>query len=134
MPYAASPAYPDPRALKILRNTYWSSTGWKAKPRTPPNDFAFAKSAGLMFDPVSVDHDKAVAWALRAVAAVSQEQVAGAFLASLSTRRLDLRSPLGSYAVLRHFPKHKPRVHGSGERSCAVCGQAPSSRAPEDLN
>ena len=31
-----------------------------------------------MFDPVFVDHDKAVAWALRAVTAVSQEQVAGA--------------------------------------------------------
>ena len=135
MPHAAPPDYPDTRALRILRSTYWSSAGWKQKPHTPPNDLAFAKSAGLMFDAISLNHDKAVAWALGARIAVSQEQVVSAFLASLSSRRLDLRSALGSYAVLRHFPKHKHRAFSRGDkRTCAMCGESPASRLPEDLN
>lgn len=126
--------FPDPRALKILKETYWSSTGWKSKPRTPAPDLAYAKAAGIMFDPVALTHDDAVAWALRSKQAVSQEQVVSAFLASLSTRRLDLRSALGSFAAFRHFRKHKHRPFSGSDRSCAVCGEPPSTRFPEDLS
>lgn len=41
----------DKRAIKILFQTYWESTGWKsdAKRSIAPDDFAYAKSAGLIF-------------------------------------------------------------------------------------
>ena len=72
-----------------------------------------------MFDPVTLDHAGIVKWCRKSVAAVTKEQVAAAFLASLSTRRLDLRSALGSYAAGRHLPDHRftkcVNYHGSGD-------------------
>lgn len=111
----------DKRALKILIDTYWSSAGWKPTAGQSPNDedFAYAKSKGLMFDPVELTHLDGVSRLINAVARTNRRQVADAFLASLSTRRLDWRSALGSYAVFEHMPAHTP--HDS-ERSCPVCG------------
>jgi hypothetical protein len=122
----------DRNALEILHKTYWSSTGWKAEDEqvTPPDDLLYAKRAGVMFDPVRLSHDQITRNAIEVVARVAAGAVADAFLASLSTRRLELRSALGSFAVLRHFPEHE----FSGDRSCMVCGGAGERHEVHDLN
>lgn len=123
----------DKKALQILFHTYWSPAGWR-EPRlaTDPEDFRYAKQAGVMFDPIGLAHDRVVDWLLRGRAKVQAGEVTDAFLASLTTRRLDLRSALGSYAVARHFPPHK---HEGGRGACRICGgyDLPEGEA-EDLN
>lgn len=119
---------PDKRAVRILADTYWSAAGWKRDPTTSPEDFAYAKAHGLMFDPVSISHDEAVNGVLAAVAATDKDKVVAAFLASLGSRRLDIRSALGTYAVGRHMRVHSK--HHSGP--CAYCGKY--DLAAEDLN
>jgi hypothetical protein len=103
----------DRKALNILFSTYWSSTGWKPERDqvTPAADLLHAKRAGVMFDPVRPSHEGIVRRAIEVRVRVDPEAVAAAFLASLSTRRLELRSALGSYAVLRHFPDHDHHDH-----------------------
>lgn len=65
---------------------------------------------------------------------VSGGAVVAGFLASLRSRRLELRSALGSFAVLRHFPAHRwQRVQG-GEPCCPVCGGFENTSGSEDLN
>ena len=110
----------DKRAAKILHSTYWSPLGWKPLPdqAAAPADFVYAKSMGLMFDPVAMDHDQTVAAVRSLVASLDRRTVADAFLASLSTRRLDWRSVLGSYAVFQHLPTHD---HQGGRGWCHVC-------------
>lgn len=108
----------DERAVRILKDTYWSSAGWRHVPSVAPEDFAHAKSHGVMFDPLTVTHDEVVSGALQAVAGTSQDKVVGAFLASLGSRRLELRSALGSYAVGRHMRFHDAAT----QRCCAYCG------------
>ena len=101
----------DKRALKILSDTYWSSTGWKehgVNPFTPPEDLAYAMKKGLMFAPEVIGHDEAVERVLAVRSRIGANDVASAFLASLTSQRLDLRSSLGSFAVARH--RH-PREH-----------------------
>lgn len=119
----------DKRALKILFDTYWSSAGWKTDPTTPPDDYAYAKASGYMFDPVELSHDETIDWLFRSYEQVNLEEVAKAFLASLSKRRLDLRSALGSYAIARNFPRHP----FTGENCCKVCGLY-NSTGKDDLN
>lgn len=132
MPTEATPAI-DRRAVKILSDTYWTSTGWlDEKVRsTPPQDFEYAKRAGVMFDEVHLSHDDVVRRALSAVRGVDRRSVAGAFVASLSSRRLELRSALGSFAVLQHFPRHGTPI----ERGpCPVCRAYNRTSRREDLN
>jgi hypothetical protein len=65
---------------------------------------------------------------------------ADAFLASLSTRRLELRSALGSFSFAAHFPDHRlvDQARGqtpSGRLHCRLCGLYGHSTAEqEDLN
>ena len=63
---------------------------------SPPDDFEYAKRAGVMFDPVRLSHDDVMNRALAAFRGVDHRAVADAFVSSLSSRRLDLRSALGS--------------------------------------
>lgn len=110
----------DRRSQKILFDTYWSAAGWHRVARQPtPEDLAYAKSKRMMFDPVTVSHDKAVGDLQKAVEKLTLDQVADAFLASLSTRRLDWRSALGSYSFGCKFPAHSL---SADERRCSVCG------------
>lgn len=82
-----------------------------------------------MFEPELISHDKAVARAIDAVGSTSRDRVASAFLASLTSRRLDLRSALGSYAMGLHLTQHSFR--GSGV--CDYCGEYDESK-PRDLS
>jgi hypothetical protein len=119
----------DQRALNILFDAFWSSGRWSLR-GVAPSDFAYAKSKGLMFDPVRLNHSEAVGELLTTVKQLGRRRVANAFLASLSTRRLDWRSALGSYAVFQHLTAHSP---DDSERCCAVCGFY-FNKAEEDLN
>ncbi|HAT33318.1 MAG TPA: hypothetical protein DCW29_21470 [Janthinobacterium sp.] len=102
---------------------HWSSTGWKRdKQRTlSDDDYAFAKSKGVMFDPIRLDHADALARLFNATARLTRRIVADAFLASLSTRRLDWRSAFGSYAVFQNLHSHTAE---SALRACAACGSS----------
>jgi len=120
---------PDERAVKILLNAYWTPAGWRRQPAFQPDDFAYAKAKGLVFDPVGLTHDDAVSMAISSREAVSQEQVVAAFVSSLSSRRLDLRSALGSYAVVRNLNSHRPPPDSS---RCQICGA--EDRPSVDLN
>jgi hypothetical protein len=121
------------RALRILYSTYWSTSGWKKDRTTPPADFAYAKNAGIMFDTRFLTHDEGVRWALNSRARVSKTQVAEAFLASLTSRRLDWRSALGTYAVSLHFPDHRWTCGIDAGLVCPVCGGLDSNK-PQDLS
>jgi hypothetical protein len=77
-----------------------------------------AIEAGVMFgEPRVEDHDGWVAAARAAAGPLSPAEVGEAFLASLSSGRLDLRSALGSFAVARYLPEHR----FSGPGWCQVC-------------
>jgi hypothetical protein len=114
----------DRRALKILLDTFWDRNKWRSKPHTEPDDLQYAIEQGVMFAPRSLDHDERVAWLLEAVSRIDASFVGRQFLASLSTRRLDRRSALGSFAYARYFPKHphEPPARYSNAHMCMVCG------------
>jgi hypothetical protein len=111
----------DKRALKILMDTYWSAAGWQREPSVSHDDFAYAKSHNVMFDPVQFSHAEAVGAVIEAVTNVSQKSVVKAFISSLGSRRLDLRSGLGSYAIGRHFQRHVASIT-TARSPCAYCG------------
>lgn len=123
----------DKRALEILLKSYWSPSGWKPENERMPSreDFEYAKSKGLMFDPVDIDHDQGVDQVIELVAALSRRAVADAFLASLSTRRLDWRSAMGSFAVFQHLQRHTPEKM---ENKCRTCGSYLTGGVEQDLN
>jgi hypothetical protein len=122
----------DKRALKILLNSFWSHEGWKPRAeRGPaPDDFAYAKSKGMMFDTVRLDHAQVLQQLLTAVNRLDRRRVTDAFLASLSTRRLDWRSALGSYAVFQRLSLH---AAVESDHRCTVCGLYTSAKE-QDLN
>ena len=93
---------PDRRALTVLFDTYWERGRWRDEElrSTPPEDFEYAKRAGMMFAPIQLSHSDIVRRAVAAVRATERRAIADAFVMSLSSRRLELRSALGSYAVL----------------------------------
>ena len=94
------------KGLKILFNTYWGTGGWK--PGTiSKEDFSLAKEEGYMFDYPSVaSHDETLTKIKEVSARIDKEEVANAFLYSLSTRRLEYRSALGSYWYAVAIPQH----------------------------
>jgi hypothetical protein len=132
MPTEATPEV-DRRAVKILFDTYWTSAGWRdEKARsTPPADFEYAKRTGVMFDDIRLSHDGVMKRALAAVRGVDRNAVANAFVVSLVSRRLELRSALGSFAVLQHFPGHSATA---GRGACPLCGEYDHASEAEDLN
>ncbi|MBR1175763.1 hypothetical protein JQ617_17535 [Bradyrhizobium sp. KB893862 SZCCT0404] len=130
----------DKKALRILFDTYWSPKGWKRDETVDRAEFEYARRAGYMFDPVVVAHDDIVAGLVSVRARVNLQRVADAFLASLSTRRLELRSALGSFAYAAQFPIHgldeqTARRVPSGRLNCLICGRyGHASPEQQDLN
>ncbi len=110
----------DPAALDILFRKYWGPSGWVSG-EVSGAEFLHAKTAGVMFDPIDATHDEVIARALAIRDRISPSTVADAFLSSFASRRLDLRSSLGSYgAILRLVPHPYTRV--PGRIDCGVCG------------
>lgn len=121
----------DARAKEILFDTYWTPKGWRDRGDRPVSaaDRAYAVQRGMMFEPLSITHDALLA-ALRDLARdVDPVAAAGQFLASLTTRRLDLRSALASASLARDLPRHSHASRGA----CPTCG-APGAYADEDLD
>lgn len=84
--------------------------------------------------PLLRDHDGWVEAAREAAHGASMAEVGEAFLVSLGSRRLDLRSALGSCAVGRHLPEHG-FASGDGRGRCQVCGLWwRAGEDPVDLN
>ncbi|MGY4396025.1 hypothetical protein ACVWZA_001198 [Sphingomonas sp. UYAg733] len=121
----------DKPAVRILTSTYWSSLGWKREPAVSDEDFAYAQAHGVMFDPISLSHDEAIDAAISAAAALKPIDVVNAFVGSLSSRELDVRSALGSYAVARHIRQHAARPSATS-KMCSYCGLY--ARTDVDLN
>jgi hypothetical protein len=109
----------DGRAVKILLNTFWTSAGWRETPETAPEDLAYAIAAGTMFLPRTFTHDELVGELTTVCSRLTPREVGTAFIASLSSRRLELRSPLGTYAIYRHLSYHVKEAGADGR--CVRC-------------
>ena len=109
------------KGLKILLKAYWSSNGWKDG-TISKEDFEIAKQEGYMFDYPSYEtHDEALNRLNALLAQINPEDVANAFLYSLSTRRLEYRSPLGSYYYAKAIPEHTLQAD-ENPNHCYLCG------------
>ena len=81
-------------------------------------------------DGIDVSHDEMVATVIEVRDLVSQEHVVAGFLSSLSTRRLEYRSALGSLALARKLPGHEYSAHETlFTKPCNVCGFPARKRA-----
>ena len=119
------------KGLSILLKTYWSSNGWK-NGQISNDDFETAKKQGFMFDyPVYITHDEAINKLRQVLSKINPEDVANAFLYSLSTRKLEYRSALGSFYYAKAIPNHKlndnisivvPSSHPTAQTHCYFCG------------
>lgn len=121
----------DKKALRVLFDAYWSSTGWKRENTVSSEDYAYAKNAGIMFQPVNLSHDDVVSWLNSSLKATKLESITNAFLVSLRTRQLEFRSALGSFAIARHFPDH---LYQGESYCCSICGAFRNPRELYDLS
>jgi len=114
----------DQKAKKILMQTYWQSGRWKAGGFTyTEDDFQFAKKMGLMFDRLTISHDECVQ-RLRQLhdEVLTKDLVVKAFLHSLSTRKVHMRSALSSWALTADLPIHTYRERPEELVSYSACG------------
>ncbi|PHR57785.1 MAG: hypothetical protein COA44_04715 [Arcobacter sp.] len=108
------------KAIKILSDKYWDTkTGWQKKVISQ-DDFNYAKEQGVMFDELLVNHDDILKSCLTTIEDTSKANIINAFISSLSNRKLELRSALGSYACGINLTPHKFLKTSSS--SCAICG------------
>lgn len=107
----------DKKAKKILFETFWKAGGWiDSKDRQlDETDFHYAKSKGLMFDPITIHHDDCINQLLDLIDQISEESIIKAFLSSLSTRNLAHRSAIASYYLAKSIPRHTytPEISGT---------------------
>lgn len=114
----------DQKAKKILMQTYWQSGRWRAEGATyTVEDFQYAKDKGLMFDRLTISHDECID-RLRQLHDVflTKELVIQAFLHSLSTRKVHLRSALSSWALTYDLPTHAYHERPVDSVSYSACG------------
>jgi hypothetical protein len=111
----------DRRARSALMDMHWTSAGWRSEARPPAGeDYRHAVDAGYLFEPVALQHDDVVDEITSVGAGVMAEAV-DAFLASLTTRKVFLRSFLPSAVVASTLPTHGFR-EGPESGDCAICG------------
>ncbi|PYE50875.1 hypothetical protein HUB98_15330 [Paenibacillus barcinonensis] len=126
----------DKKAVHILMSTFWGSGGWKSA-YSPfcGEEFEYAKRKGVMFDPISITHDEIVQrlHSMHQQPALKQQAVT-AFLYSLSTKKVHLRSALSSWALTRNMPLHtfgeRPALHAN----TSACGDCNFLRLQSDEN
>ena len=79
-----------------------------------------------------MSHDQLVAACAEASNNLDPQQVGRAFVASLSSRRLDWRGVLAAYAVCRQLPSHQYSptqiFNARPDANCSVCGLQPDSQ------
>lgn len=120
----------DKKAVKILFKRYWSSAGW-TNTHLSKEDLEYAKEARIMFEPIELSHDEIIHNIKELVNILDLKEIIEQFIASLSTRRLDLRSALGSYIVGKHLLKH---TFTGTESYCIYCGSFSKTQERQDLN
>ncbi|QGS68751.1 hypothetical protein CV093_10520 [Oceanobacillus sp. 143] len=120
----------DKKAVKILFKRYWSSAGW-TNTHLRKEELEYAKEAGIMFEPIELSHDEIIHNVNELVNIIDLNEISEQFIASLSTRRLDLRSALGSYIVGKHLLEHT--FIGTGNY-CIYCGSSSNTKERQDLN
>ncbi len=106
---------------RILFAAYWNGGMWSRK---APSAEAYeqAKAEGYMFEPAPMrTHDETLRDLQHVLGKISPEDVANAFLYSLSTRQLQYRSALGSYYYALAIPNHS---HNALE-ACCLCNWMP---------
>jgi len=111
----------DPRAKQILFDAYWTSKGWidsHARKRPSAAERAYAKRHGMWFDALAMTHDAMITKSQQLAKRMKWPDVTAAFLASLSTRRLDLRSGIVSH-VCAYVDAHP--FDGTNPQQCATC-------------
>lgn len=95
-----------------------------------------------MFRTRVLDHAAAIRWARESVRAVTPQIVSDGFLASLTTRRPELRSALATYHLARVLPNHQYEHATMGTNAegkqlgsiCLVCGMMGKSEEEYDLS
>jgi hypothetical protein len=113
----------DKQAKKILLDTFWTSAGWKSSPAAfTGENFDYAKSKGVMFDPLTITHDEIVLRLHELHQRITKERVAAAFLHSLSTKKVYLRSALSSWALTSGLPVHTYEQRRSVRPNYSSCG------------
>lgn len=133
--------YFDKKAVKILTNKFWDH-GWRRNwfpdgyhpyPEPSLEDFAYAKEKGLMFDEQIIPHDEMIPRLLNAKELITFDKCAAAFLCSLSTREIALRSVIVSKLIAENMTDHKFTPYGLRDDSpnfkgycqgCLDCGTA----------
>lgn len=124
------------KGLEILLKTYWNSNGWKSGAISKEN-FEIAKKEGFMFDyPKYISHDEALKKLDSLLEKINPVDVANAFLYSLSTRRLEYRSILGSYYFGKSIPKHElyDPYNNLNSKHCYMCGWYAWSKEPDEYD
>jgi hypothetical protein len=114
----------DKKAKKILMSTFWSASGWKQE-RGPfsGEDFECAKSKGLMFDSITITHNEIMDRLHELHQQVAtKKRVAAAFLHSLSTRKVHLRSALSSWALTASLPLNTYEERSVVRPNYSSCG------------
>jgi len=116
----------DVAALKALKAVYWGTQGWREGAKPDEATAALLRAAGLWTDLAhrELTHDRIVTAAAAAAARTSPADVRSAFVGSLRSRRLDLRSALASLAYVRHMPAHRFSPLADGDGPCRICGTA----------
>ena len=120
----------DKKAVKILFKRYWSSKGW-TDTYIKKEELDYAKEAGIMFDSIKLSHDEIIHEVNKLVNRLDLNEISDQFIASLSTRRLDLRSALGSYIVGKHLLEH---TFIGPDNQCYYCGSYSKTKERQDLN
>lgn len=130
----------DKRAKKILFQAYWSSKGWKENyPDITKENLNYAIEKGLMFPPLSMEHNQLIEKTIQLRNKLKYKDIIKAFVASLSTRKLEMRSALLSYHfsadLILHDFQPKECKYGLSDMSyqCHHC-HALKSIENKDLN
>ena len=115
------------KGLKILLNAYKGI----GNPSWTEEEFELAKREGYMFDyPEYMSHEDTLKELKAVIAKITPEMAANAFLYSLSTRKLEYRSALGSYWYAVSIPDHE----FNKEQVCHYCCWSPWSKKPKKMD
>lgn len=122
----------DKKAKEILFEKYWSSAGWTERRSIDKEDFEYAKSKGLMFDPIRMDHDSLCQSIIDQIKLVNKNDLVNGFVYSLGTRELRYRSFISSYAIAKVLRLHKFTAFNL--LACDTCGIYGDQSQTIDLN
>lgn len=91
----------------------------------------FAKAAGVIFEQKKLSHSDAIQKLATVIGTLCLEDIAAQFVASLSSRRLELSSALGSFIVGRHIISNE---FTDEENFCVHCEGSNKNQECVDLN